>query len=782
VPAALALITALVTLQAAAQTPPADVPPPAPTPAPAASPAPAPAPAATDAPAPRPGVQQIQITGGRQSDTEQRRQATAAKIVIGREEIDRFGDATLGEVLRRLPGVTVPGGAGRGGPPRMRGLGGGFTQLLIDGQRVPPGFSLESLPPDQVERIEILRAPTAETGARAIAGTINIITREGFRRRLNDLRVSLASENGRVTPRVFWTHNDSAGALTYNLNAGTFRNRRSDSSVSSITETDLADGSLLREEVGTGQTEAVRLGLNLGARLQWRLGEAGDMLMLNPSVFHSSNDSRSSGTRTLLFTDSPLSGPRAQTPYDTVQSQSDSSFTNLRLQTQWRQRLSPSTRLELSGSGGSWRARNDIRREEVLASRPQARVIKEAPRTRERSLNLTTKLSSTLGGDPGRPGSEHSLVSGLELEGVRRSETRGYLIDGDSPYPAGFRDELQASTLRVAAYVQDEWAVTPQWAVHGGLRWEGISTRGDAAQADADDPRPSNRSSVWTPLVHVLFKPDPAKRDQVRLSLTRSYRSPGVSQLIARPSINNQTPLGQQSQPTSPDSIGNPDLQPELATGVDLAFERYLAGGGVLSVNLFHRRITDLVRNVVRERNVSYSNQMRFVSQPQNIGNASTQGIELEARFRLDQVMAGAPPVELRSNLSLYRSRVDDVPGPDNRLDQQAAGTANIGADYRVRGTPFTLGGTLNVVPGYRTQQAADRATTINRNRVFDAYALWAVNPGLSLRVTASNLAPTDVENSNSVDIVRDDRKLRETRRSVSASSTNWQLRAEFKL
>ena len=131
----------------------------------------------------------MEVVGGRESDTDLRRQSTAAKIVIGREEIEKFGAATVGEVLRRLPGVTTPGAPGRGGPPRMRGLGGGFTQLLIDGQRLPPGFSLDSLTPEQIDRIEVLRAPTAETGARAIAGTINIITREGFKKRLNDWRI-----------------------------------------------------------------------------------------------------------------------------------------------------------------------------------------------------------------------------------------------------------------------------------------------------------------------------------------------------------------------------------------------------------------------------------------------------------------------------------------------------------------------------------------------------------------------------------------------------------------
>jgi outer membrane receptor protein involved in Fe transport len=95
---------------------------------------------------------------------------------------------------------------------------------------------------------------------------------------------------------------------------------------------------------------------------------------------------------------------------------------------------------------------------------------------------------------------------------------------------------------------------------------------------------------------------------------------------------------------------------------------------------------------------------LRLCLAPKNLGRAVTQGIELEAKFRLDQLVDGAPPVELRSNLSLFRSRVAEVPGPDNRLDEQPKGTLNLGADYRFRGTPLTLGGSLNLTPGYRTQ------------------------------------------------------------------------------
>ncbi|MES2583407.1 MAG: TonB-dependent receptor plug domain-containing protein, partial [Pseudomonadota bacterium] len=52
---------------------------------------------------------------GTTGENDMRRASTAAKIVIGNEEIERFGDSSVGEVLKRLPGVTTGGRPGRGG-------------------------------------------------------------------------------------------------------------------------------------------------------------------------------------------------------------------------------------------------------------------------------------------------------------------------------------------------------------------------------------------------------------------------------------------------------------------------------------------------------------------------------------------------------------------------------------------------------------------------------------------------------------------------------------------
>ena len=146
----------------------------------------------------------VEIRSNRDNDVQQRRESTAGKIVIGREDIDKQGDATIGEVLKRLPGITLGGPPGRGGAIRMRGLGNGYTQILLDGERMPPGFSIDQLTPEQVERIEIFRAPTAETGARAIAGTINIVLREGRRGTPDDLKLTGTNEHGVTSSQLNW--------------------------------------------------------------------------------------------------------------------------------------------------------------------------------------------------------------------------------------------------------------------------------------------------------------------------------------------------------------------------------------------------------------------------------------------------------------------------------------------------------------------------------------------------------------------------------------------------
>lgn len=116
--------------------------------------------------APAPGNQQLDRVSvtRQQTDTDLRRREPVAKQLYGREELDKYGDTQLSDVLKRLPGINVSGGQ-----LRMRGLGGAYTQILVNGEPAPPGFSLDNLNPAQVERLEVTKAPTADQSAQAIA-------------------------------------------------------------------------------------------------------------------------------------------------------------------------------------------------------------------------------------------------------------------------------------------------------------------------------------------------------------------------------------------------------------------------------------------------------------------------------------------------------------------------------------------------------------------------------------------------------------------------------------
>ena len=712
--------------------------------APAASPSPAtsPPPAAPAAPA---TSERVEVRGQRQSDTELRRESTAAKIIIGRDQIEQYGDSNLGELLKRLPGVTTDGRPGRGGGPRMRGLGSGYTQILVDGERIQGGLSLDSIDPDQVERIEILRAPTAETGARAIGGTINIVTRDGFTRKLNDLTLGVGLENGRASPGVSWNREDRWGDMNYNLSLALRERHGLDEGVERV------------EAPGIDQTESSvssSSGRNLhaNARLRWRLDQGGQLMLMPLAVLSQWEGRRRSQVLGVGDID-----------YARSQGANEGQFSLLRLNGMGRWALPDGGWLELRGGAGQGRSRNDAQRQAFAADDTLLTTRDEHRESRETNANLQLKYSSLLA-------ENHQFVAGIEAEAGQRDEVQD-IRDNGQPQLSEFGNNLSARSRRLAAYAQDEWSISKQWAVHAGLRWEGIRTEGQTGEPGGDA---RNHSGVWTPLLHTVWKFDPQGKDQLRLSLTRSYRAPTLQNLLGRPSISSRFPLPGDNSPTSPDRAGNPALAPELATGIDLALERYLPAGGLLSVNLFHRRIQDLIRTVTTLESVSWSDTPRWVARPQNLGDAWTQGLEMEAKFRLSEVWAGAPALDLRANASLFRSRVLSVPGPDNRLDQQPGATANLGADYRIPGSPITVGGNLNLTPGYTTRLSETQWLIQPRKRVLEAYALWALRPDLRLRLSANNLAPEDAWTRSTV--------ADETATTTNRTWVNWRLQLEAKL
>lgn len=117
-----------------------------------------------------------------------RRLAPTLVSVLDVSTFERTNSCTIAEGLNFQPGLRVENNCQNCGltQVRMNGLEGAYSQMLIDSRPIFSSlagvYGLEQIPAAMVERVEVVRGGgSALFGASAIAGTINIITKEPIR-------------------------------------------------------------------------------------------------------------------------------------------------------------------------------------------------------------------------------------------------------------------------------------------------------------------------------------------------------------------------------------------------------------------------------------------------------------------------------------------------------------------------------------------------------------------------------------------------------------------------
>jgi outer membrane receptor protein involved in Fe transport len=651
-------------------------------------------------------IQQVEIKASAAA-YDARRDDTATKIVIGQEEILKNGDATLGDVLKRLPGVTIGGVQGRGGEIRMRGLGNGYTQILLNGEPTPPGFSLDALAPDLVERIEIMRSATAEYSTQAIAGTINIVLKRAIATAQREVKPSLRMDDGQPGTNINVQLSDRAGIYSYALGGTVQDNKqqRSDSGVTTITNP--AGVETTRRNVANASSGLYQA-LSLAPRLNVNLG-ANDIVtsqsFLNAVRYRGRWDQRIA-TRFGALPDYSSAG---EDVVDTTLA--------ARTDLSWVHKMPEGAKLEMKAGVNYNHRTNDLDAQNFDGAGTLALGRLVAAGAIDKGVTASGKFSTPIG-------EGHALTSGWDSAWSERGESR---LEHDrfmTGAPTAELDQAYAATVaRIAVFAQDEWTISQQLSGYLGLRWEGIRTRSSGAGYAPVD----NTSSVWSPLLQALYKFPGSKNDQVRLGLTRTYKAPGVASLIPRRiNANNNTA-------TTPDIQGNPALKPELAWGLDLAVEHYLEGGGLLSASSYLRRIRD------NTRNNTFLIDGAWVSMPVNTGAAQARGIELEAKFSLRAWYKSAPAIDVRTNLARNWSTLDSVPGPNNRLVGQTPFSANLGLDYKSDRLPLGLGASVSFQNGGPVRFSENEFDYAGAKRVLDLYALFKFNPKNQLRLSMAN-------------------------------------------
>lgn len=152
---------------------------------------------------------------------QQQRDVLGDVTLITRKDLEAQRGQTLVDVLSNQSGVqfTSNGGVGKAASVYLRGANAAHTLVLIDGMRygsaTTGAASLQTLPLEQVDRIEILRGAAASLyGSDAIGGVIQIFTRQGGKTPAASVEVGLGSNNAReVNANVSASVGDTRYAL-----------------------------------------------------------------------------------------------------------------------------------------------------------------------------------------------------------------------------------------------------------------------------------------------------------------------------------------------------------------------------------------------------------------------------------------------------------------------------------------------------------------------------------------------------------------------------------------
>jgi outer membrane receptor protein involved in Fe transport len=671
-----------------------------------------PAPAAASSPVSEPvPVQSVEIQGSGGAAGE-RRDANASKVVVTHEDLVRYGDNTIADALQRVSGISVVRAPGKDAEIRLRGLGNGYTQILINGQPAPTGFSIESLNPNLVDHIDVLRSPTADMSTQGIAGTINIVLKPAARTPAT-LKLAFAESDGRPTANAAFDVSGEQGDATWQMgfSGGLARNFWP---ADGDTSGRAADGSTYRFTTHDEERDK-ELSLAMTPQAAVKLAGGGSVslatLLQARRVDYLGEDERTA-----------ISGDGFDFATD---------------------RMPSNDEVRLARATLEWKSRRDA------DNRGEARVVvstnsreiharfdgfdDQGTTLLERLVHSTMRDNAALAQGKGEfaLGEDHTLGIGWDGQLGRRNEHRVQDESSAVGYPTTDLDQDYTARIdRVAFFAQDEWQASKDVSVYAGVRWEGLRTN-----VEGNDLAPTGTaSSVFSPTFQSIWKIPGTKSDQLRFSIGRTYKAPTARDIVPRLWV---VP---ENGPTNPDFRGNPDLRPELAWGADLSYERYLAEGALLSVNGYARRIEDVVMQRIYEENGTW------IQSPVNATNAQVAGLGLEGKGQLRQLVGGdgVPAIDLRLAGTRNWSHVDGVPGPGARLSEQAPYTVTAGLDWHLAGRPVTLGTSYVFERGGYTRRSETEAVTLPDQQLLDFYLLWKVDKQNQWRLTVTNALALD--------------------------------------
>lgn len=633
-------------------------------------------------------------------------------LVYDNDYFQRFEPLTAGDALKRVPSVTFLSDVIESDGARLRGLEPGYTQILINGEKVPGSnadrsFFLDRIPAELIKQVEIIRSSSARRTGDAVAGTLNIVLRDGYQLDGGYVRMGvLRFDDGEAKPSLGLVYGGALGPgrLLLGFNAQGRYNPKLKKSLrfgdSPENNPNFATDDFDNREDQTDTRDGTDYAFNATYDIE---GEATDLKLSGYYV----RTERTEDERSFEY-NSPtaITGPVRTTPVAGNLLTDNANFNDIsqesyslagKLKHEWSlgetafkvgysrfQDDQDETEFEIDFDRATPRFTGDLTERAI--------TDKELSFGLEHSFKLTEDIQFTVGGFAQNKDRDTSILSIRDRYNLTAA-ARNYDQFGRNPEEfvrpfaplvstPGSVNVIEEDRRDVFAELE---AKSGAISFLAGVRYETTDFRVNDLTVPAEQ---ENDYSFLLPSASIKIEVGNAGR--ITASVARTNR---------RPQLDFLSPALLEAEIGDNDLQGNPALEPETSWGGDLGYEHRLGRTGVIGVNIFYRKIKNLIE--LANTGVEGSEGPgTFVLQPQNTGDGEVYGIEFDVSTDLGFI--GLSDTGIFGNVSLLDSEITDIFGA-RRFNNQSKFVYNagfiqdipsigaaFGATYRKQGSAFS--------------------------------------------------------------------------------------------
>ncbi|MEX2566819.1 MAG: TonB-dependent receptor [Cyclobacteriaceae bacterium] len=529
------------------------------------------------------------------------------KITYATSDLLSQTGGTAGDLLKNMPSVAMGGSPNHNRDIRFRGLGNGYTLVLINGRNVGINGNnretvLDMIPASQIESIEILSQPGADVQGDGMNGVVNIILKKNAQLGTSGSAFISADNLGGYDANLII--NQKSGRLQV---MGSFEklSRQADKTDSGF-QTKLKDDGSINEIIPIEKFErkrfdntTARLNLNYEAGKQWYLEgeylygnqvEDKDKTELNRTL--DTNRLFKKGTYRDEIEDKNLAFHNAF--FRAKKVWSNGAQLNLGLNTNFGEESKYKLREDFSlladGSVDQSKTPKIQRENESILSN-----------TLNPHVTLFKKFSKNLSFKGGYQGFIVSRESNRLVEDFKANENQ-WIIKGAN------QNQFSVSENTHALFLTSD-ILTGPWKFTLGYRQEITDLRSESIT----DTTFSGNTRYFLPLPNVKSSYTFSENEYLTASVGRRVRRPGYKDLNPFTEIKDLTEIKQ----------GNPGLAPELAWAYELGYFKQTQRFNV-GANVFYRDISNLI-----QENISTTDDGGILERPENLSSAYTYGYEL---------------------------------------------------------------------------------------------------------------------------------------------------------